>query len=35
MLHLVFVAREVSDLVFADLACGLLVWIEVSRNMGD
>jgi hypothetical protein len=35
MLHLVFVAREVFDLGFVDLVCGLLVLIEVSRNKGE
>lgn len=35
MLHLVFVAHEVSDLLFADLVCEHLVLIEVSPSMGD
>ena len=35
MPHLAFVAREVFDLLFVGLVCGLLVWIEASRNMGD
>jgi hypothetical protein len=35
MLHLVAVAREVFDLEFVDLVCGLLVLIEVSQSMGE
>ena len=33
MLHLASVAREVFDLVFVDLVCGLLVLIGVSPSM--
>jgi hypothetical protein len=35
MLRLTSVAREEFDLEFVDLVCGLLVLIEVSRNMGE
>lgn len=34
MLHLTSVAREVFDLLFVDLVCGLLVLIGASQNMG-